>query len=86
MLKEFKRIRPIEIAEMLEAKPKSVRDELRRLSEQCILKEFITKEKTGVATYYIMNEQAKQAPVPFLKDLAKKTWKFNRKYTPETRT
>jgi hypothetical protein len=79
-LKRFPKIRPVEMAEVLDTERKPVTDELRRLYEFSMLKMYIKKEKTPTATYYSLDPIAKDVPVEFLKDLAKKTWKFGVHY------
>jgi hypothetical protein len=79
-LKQFNKIRPVEMAQFLDTKEKSVRDEIRRLYEFSMLKNYILREKTSTAAYYSLTGVAKDSSVEFLKDIATKTWRFNRRY------
>lgn len=81
-LKQFNKIRPVEMAEFLDAKEKSVRDEIRRLYEFSMLRNYIVKEKTSTAAYYSLKSLARESSVEFLKDIATQTWRFGKRYKP----
>lgn len=80
VLKNYSRLRPVEMAKILDRKEKSVRDEIRRLYEFSMLKDYIVREKTPTAAYYSFLPEVRSSSVEFLKDIATKTWRFNRRY------
>jgi len=78
VLKEFGKVSVQDISQLIGWKPKSVRDELRRIVENTYLGYYVHKEKDdqGHVTF-IMDKIAKESSFDLICDLGRRSYKFN---------